>query len=86
MLIAFEGVNGQTMALDAFEIVAILPASAKDNSGVPMLGMSSVMLRGAGGGLGVKGGPGEHLERVNEVRRQVLTAKLESAQAERRLL
>lgn len=75
MLIEFESLSGQTLGLDAFDVVAILPASAKDNSGVPMLGVSSVMLRGAGSGLAVKGGPKEHIARINQVRLDTIQAR-----------
>ena len=69
MLVEFQGVAGQAIAVDAADVAMVLPAEDQANKETPLIGVSSLVIRGAQRGVGVRGSVSEIVAAINAARR-----------------
>ena len=68
MLVEFQGIAGQAIAVDAADVVMVLPAEDPSHKDTPLLGVSSLVIRGAQRGIGVRGSVSEVVAAINGAR------------------
>ena len=69
MLVEFQGIAGQAVAVDAADVAMVLPAEDQANKETPLIGVSSLVIRGAQRGIGVRGSVSEIVAALNGARR-----------------